>query len=286
MNLRELAMSLAADDKDGTIVPLERKTEPVAEHSPAKTALPKWLRRFISEPNRQPTLLGHVALSTSLVGVIVVSYAVMFWFAGTKQAEWLGTTPTLKDNEINETLSGLKLTTPQKVRLMDQYNQIQSRIEKHAAIMGFFYRQYYISLSMICGGSMIASICLFFISKCGWDRVNNALINIFIVSSGTIIFYGNISLAFKQEDNIRDNQTMYLSYFSLRNEMLSYWATQQANTGEEIPPTKFIHYMDGKLQELSQIRLGFDATRITTLGEQIKQLNSSEPTPTTSPSKK
>jgi hypothetical protein len=52
--------------------------------------------------------------------------------------------------------------------------------------------------------------------------------------------------------------------------MLSYWATQQASTGDSIvPAAKFIHYMDGRLQELSQIRLGFDATRITDLGDQM-----------------
>ena len=57
--------------------------------------------------------------------------------------------------------------------------------------------------------------------------------------------------------------------------MLSYWATQQDMTGQPIQPEKFIHYMDKRLQDLSQIQLGFDATRITNLGEQMKQFNSS-----------
>ena len=85
---------------------------------------------------------------------------------------------------------------------------------------------------------------------------------------------------FKQEENIKDNQALYLSYFALRNEMLSYWATQQVSTGDSIvPAAKFIHYMDGRLQELSQIRLGFDATGITDLGNQMKQLDSSSQNP-------
>jgi hypothetical protein len=106
------------------------------------------------------------------------------------------------------------------------------------------------------------------------------LINIFIVSSSTVILYGNISLVFKQEENIKDNQALYLSYFALRNEMLSYWATQQASTEDTIvPAAKFIHYMDGRLQELSQIRLGFDATGITNLGDQMKQLDGSSQKP-------
>lgn len=199
----------------------------------------------------------------------------MFWFAGTKQSEWLASTTELKAKAVDTAIATLATKPSEKARMIDQFQQIQDRIQKHASVMGFFYKQYYISLSMICGGSVVASICLFFISKNGWDRVNNALINIFIVSSSTVILYGNITLVFKQEDNIKDNQALYLSYFALRNEMLSYWATQQDITGQSIQPAKFIHYMDRRLQDLSQIHLGFDATRLTNLGEQMKQLNGS-----------
>ncbi|MBD2075387.1 hypothetical protein H6F86_16080 [Phormidium sp. FACHB-592] len=232
--------------------------------------------QFISPKNHQPTLLGHIVISTSLVLGICLSYALMFWFAGTKQNEWLSVTSSLEEKAVNTAIANLPTKPAEKARLIDQFDQIQDRIQKHGSVMGFFYKQYYISLSMICGGSVIASICLFFISKSGWERVNNALINIFIVSSSTVILYGNISLVFKQEENIKDNQALYLSYFALRNEMLSYWATQQVSTGDTIvPAAKFIHYMDGRLQELSQIRLGFDATGITDLGDQMKQLDGS-----------
>lgn len=248
---------------------------------------PKWIARLVSEKGNHPTLLGHIVLSGGMIAAIFISYWGMFWFAGTKQAEWLGGPPALTKEEINTSIAVLSPTPAQRIRLIDQYNQIESRVQKHSDIMGFFYRQYFISLSMICGASIVASVCLFFISKLGWDRVNNALINIFIVSSSTIIFYGNISLVFKQEENIKENQALYLGYFSLRNEMLSYWVTQQASTGDPVIPAQFIHYMDGRLQELNQIRLGFDSTSITTLGEQMNQLNpSNENKPQLKPSNK
>ena len=254
------------------------KAEGVDEKNLQPVASPR-LGRFISQKNHQPTLLGHIVISTSLVLGICLGYTLMFWFAGIKQNEWLSVTPALKTEAINTAIANLATKPSEKARLIDQFEQIQDRIQKHANVMGFFYKQYYISLSMICGGSVVASICLFFISKKGWDRVNNALINIFIVSSSTVILYGNVSLVFKQEENIKDNQALYLSYFALRNEMLSYWATQQASTGDSIAPAKFIHYMDGRLQELSQIRLGFDATRITDLSDQMEQLGGSSQKP-------
>jgi hypothetical protein len=274
-------MSLAADSHkpdDGlpevssqaSLQPSETDRAATQPQSPKQHA--KWISWFIAD-NHQPTTLGHVVLSSSMLAAIIVSYWVMFWFAGIKQAEWLGGAPVLTQEEINTSIAVLSPTPAERIRLVDQYRQIENRVQKHADIMGFFYRQYFISLSMICGASIVASVCLFFISKLGWERVNNALINIFIVSTSTIIFYGNISLVFKQEENIKDNQILYLGYFSLRNEMLSYWVTQQASTGDPVTPAKFIHYMDGRLQELNQIRLGFDATRITTLGDQMNQLN-------------
>lgn len=278
-------MSLATNNEEPNGLPIEPVDQTAA--TPALKANPltwRWLRWFVSEANHQPTFLGHVVLAGSLITAILLSYWVMFWFAGTKQNEWLGSHQRLETKQIEAAIADLPATPVQKVRLIDQFEQIQTRIDKHGTIMSFFYRQYFISLSMICGASVVASVCLFFISKVGWERVNNALINIFIISSGTIIFYGNISIVFKQEANIEDNQRLYLSYFSLRNEMLSYWATQQIVSGDTAEPVKFIHYMDQRLQELNQIRLGFDATRTTQLREQFQQLtlpenNSSQPNP-------
>ena len=273
-------MSLATESNEPNEMQTEAglKAGAADEKSLPTGALPR-LGRFIL-PTNQPTLLGHIVISTTLVLGICLGHALMFWFAGTKQNEWLSEKSSLKEKAVNTAIDSLPTKPSEKARLIDQFDQIQDRIQKHASVMGFFYKQYYISLSMICGGSVIASICLFFISKSGWERVNNALINIFIVSSSTVILYGNISLVFKQEENIKDNQALYLSYFALRNEMLSYWATQQASTEDTIvPPAKFIHYMDGRLQELSQIRLGFDATGITNLGDQMKQLDGSSQKP-------
>jgi len=274
-------MSLATESNEPNEMQTEASAAAAVDAKSLRTAPLLEHKRFISPKNDQPTLLGHIVISTTLVLGIFLGHALMFWFAGTKQNEWFVTSP-LTPKAVDTAIANLATKPSEKARLIDQFEQVQNRIQTHANVMGFFYKQYYISLSMICGGSVIASICLFFISKSGWERVNNALINIFIVSSSTVILYGNISLVFKQEENIKDNQALYLSYFDLRNEMLSYWATQEAKTGDTIiivPAAQFIHYIDGRLQELSQIRLGFDATGITDLGNQMKQLDGSSQNP-------
>lgn len=277
-------MPPATEGNDG-MDPIEAsRPTPQMMVSPPPTHLPYWLKRFI-HPNYQPTLLGHAALAGGMIAFTLISYSSMFWFAGTKQHEWLGANQELQPAEVQRAISSLTASSAAKARMMDQFQQIQNRITKHASIMGFFYRQYFISLSMICGASVVASLCLFFISKLGWERINNAVINVFIVSSSIIIFYGNIMLVFKQEDNIKDNQLLYLNYFSLRNEMLSYWATGQTIAEETVTPAQFIHYMDKRLQELNQIRLGFDSTRTPSLGEQLKQMTGSDSEPSGLPAK-
>ena len=161
-------MSLATDSNEPNEKPTEDGLEvEVADAKASPKSTSQWSRSFVL-PNNQPTLLGHIVISTSLILGICLSYALMFWFAGTKQNEWLAATAELKAEAVNTSIANLNTKPSEKARLTDQFQQIQDRIQKHASVMGFFYKQYYISLSMICGGSVVASICLFFISKNGW----------------------------------------------------------------------------------------------------------------------
>ncbi len=245
--------------------------------------LPRWLMWAISPHNNQLTFLAHVVLTASLTVLALGSYWFMFWFAGTKEAEWLGTSQVTRPEVIQTATSELSARPAERDRLIAQFDEIEVRAARHAKIMSFFYKQYYISISMIVGAAVLASICLFFISKVGWERVNNALINIFIFSSAVVFFHGNLMLVFKQEENLRGNQELYLSYLSVREEMLSYWATQQTQAGDTLEAAQFIHYIDGQLQGLNKIQLGFDTPQISTLVDQF-QFNNPENRPTLQPS--
>jgi hypothetical protein len=100
-----------------------------------------------------------------------------------------------------------------------------------------------------------------------------------VVSSGVVLFYGNLSLTFKQEENIKNSHAIYLSCLSLRNELLSYLATRQNTRGVEEKPESFIHYIDKKLMSISLIQLGFNPGQLSDVPKPINTLSTPAITP-------
>ena len=144
-------MSLATDSTEPNKMQTEANSAAVVDEKSLQPAPSPQRGRFISPKNHQPTLLGHIVISTSLVLGICLGYALMFWFAGTKQNEWLSVNSSLEEKAVNIVSANLPTKPSEKARLIDQFDQIQDRIQKHGSVMGFLYKQYYISLSMICG---------------------------------------------------------------------------------------------------------------------------------------
>jgi hypothetical protein len=249
----------------------QKKQEDAKAKAQEDFHIPHWLVWAISRTKKQPTFLGHIALTLCLAVFVLGGYCALFWFAGTKEAEWLGTGNPLELEAIQANVEQLSATPAEQTRLISQFQEIETRAARHARIMGFFYKQYYISLSMIVAAAVVASICLFFISKSGWEQANNAVINIFIFASAIILFYGNLTFVFKQDENLKGNQELYLSYIALREEVMSYWATQRISMSEEpLEVTQFILYLDNKLQTLNRIELGFSSPQISTFIDQLK----------------
>jgi hypothetical protein len=140
---------------------------PLEAEASADWQIPSRLKWAVSRTKKQLTLSGHLALSVGLGVFVLSSYWFLFWFAGTKEAEWLGTSPRLQPDMVKATVTQLAATPAEQTRLTEQFQEIELRAARHAKMMGFFYKQYYISLSMIVGAAVVASICLFFISKAG-----------------------------------------------------------------------------------------------------------------------
>lgn len=148
---------------------------------------------------------------------------------------------------------------------------------------------------MTSGLAIIAGICLFFISKLGWQNANNALINIFIVTTSAGLLYQQLPVIFKQEINLGANRVLYIKYTELSYELLSYLATKHVkslapenpNQLTEVEPKIFIHSIDNKLAELNQIPIEFDATRVIKLNDVPNSLNiqTTDETPSTSTAK-
>lgn len=213
----------------------------------------------------QPTLVGHIVITTSLLVVIGGSFLVFDRYAAHKASQWLEEPAQL--SLISGNLQG---SVDEKLRLEQQFNEIQLRLQQNTAVMIYFYKQYYISISMALGLTVIAGICGFFISRVGWEKANNALINIFIVTSSTAFLYGQLPLIFRQETNLEASKSLYFDYITLRNEILSYAVTggtvssglDQASTFENVPLRDYIHYIDQRIARLNQIPIDFDMSRV------------------------
>lgn len=149
--------------------------EPENSRSPQ---IPKWLMWAVSQENKyQPTLLAHVVLSTSLVLLAFFCWVVMFYVGSLWEKEWTYIPKEVTVEQLKSTKMIQEVKPSEQSRLIEQFEEIESLLKTHAKIMGFFYKQYYISLSMMGSCASVAVISIFFISKSGWEKVNNVIIN-------------------------------------------------------------------------------------------------------------
>lgn len=276
--------------------------------------LPPWLNWSINpEKGNQPTFLGHVAISGGLLLLTSISGLVMFFgIAESWEKSWLNCSPTELSQKSQSNppqlpspdLSAINLSdketltvsAAEKARLKKQYEAVSHRIGKHCRIMAFFYKQYFISLLIGTVAGVIALISLFFISKNGWEKTNNALNNVCITAFGVTLVFVNTSIIFKEADNLKASQDLYIGYIALEQEMLSYWATGQQMSNDlvkVVKPSDFIYYVDSRLRSLNQVQLGFDPTPLLniqgrvgqTFGIPVQDSNPSAGTTTSTPTK-
>lgn len=261
---------------------------------PPPSPFPNWMKPLFTYRQKQhhPTLLGHIALAATagtiaLIGYSIVSIRIEIHL----QDSWLKFAPRPEKIEQKNISTKLRADEPSRLRLLTQLADVDERIVIHRNLTIFFYKQYYAILALSSTAGVMASLCLFFISKSGWDRINNAIINLFFSASGITLFCVNLTFVFQYGNNLQGNQDLLFSYIALRNEIASYCATGGDLLGNYQEPANYIHYIDVRMQSLNQIRLGFDASRILDMEDTLKKLLMEKqvtppvPSPSTSPSK-
>jgi len=262
-----------ADDSSAAEPLLEAAPKP----QPTRIA-PRWLERLISRDSNQLTGLGHGVLAAAL---LLGSFALNGWmlaFASHQERDWLNFATVEKTLEASKAaVANVQATSAERARMVDQFMLIQARTQTHAEVMGLFYKLNFIALGTIGLATGIASISLFFISKAGWERANNALINVFIVSTGLVIFHSNVIFIFKFQDNIRLNGELYAEYTRLYNSVLSYWAIHPAANSPT--PAEFILATDQQLAALGKVTLDFDVSRISQLTQSLEPFTGSQELP-------
>ena len=269
-------MTIAEDSTAERLIPVKETAEDAGiNNQPMESSISRHNKLFCPGSNRL-TALGHGLLTGCLLlGTLVINVG-MFSFAIKQESNWLNYDNLAKDRETSESaVASVQATEAERTRMVDQLILVQARMKTHAKVMGLFYTLNFVSLGTIVLMAGVASVSLFFISKAGWEQINNAVINVFVISAGLIIFHSNFILIFKFQDNIKLNGQLYSEYNRLYNSILSYWAIQPS-TPEMILPAEFILSTDQQLADLGKISLEFDVDRISELRQPLKVFEGQE----------
>lgn len=157
-------------------------------------------------------------------------------------------------------------TADQQKRLDEQLAGIRARRNHHGVVMAFFFKAYYMSISVVLFSGLIAAVALFFIAQNGWSGTNPYVKTVFLVMTAVTAYYGLFPSVFQQQQNISDNKTLFLAYKALENEVISYPLTLTDDSGGPKTATQFITYVDSKMKTLGNIAIGFDYTKISYTG--------------------
>ncbi len=278
----------------------------------------KWLTKYGKNGDKQPNLYGHIVITGVSLFVISLLACGLYYYADTKAKEWLRDDITKYDTDIKTdnlkifyqkpekdnpknsylyiyskcgyTLKDIKKNVPaititdyDVIRLQEQCQDIEKRIEAHKKVTIYLYKISYASIFtrnilVILGGA-----CVFFISKEGWDKANNVWINLFIVFSLTSLFLTQDRLVFQDNANLKANRDLYVAYTILYNKLLTYSATGQVSRTSEdikaedtikpIDPKTFIHYIDSNIAKIYQVSLSWNLEDNFQIQDVIKQIN-------------
>ncbi|NJN71821.1 MAG: hypothetical protein HC799_02885 [Limnothrix sp. RL_2_0] len=220
-----------------------------------------WFDKLKSNLNSRMAV--HVVLSASMILLTGILDHSLTQIALTKNAEWRGhiTPEKVADTEdisiLDATTTGDEVRARQLHRIKEIYTKMVIRRHVHSEVMALFYARYFATLYIISIAGLSSSLALLAISKNGWEKCSNYILNIFILSIGVVILYGNLMLSLDYQQNITNNENLALIYGSIIEEILSYLATEENKLGEALTMAEFIHYLDREIALVSDIALDF-----------------------------
>jgi hypothetical protein len=191
----------------------------------------------------------------------------------------------------------LDASAAEKQRLRDQALEVRIRAISQFEMTKYFYRQFFVAISMSAMWAVVSAVTLFSMSKLGWDNCKSKpLVAVFVVSSGVTVFFSSSIFIFQLESNIAENKKLYLAYSALEDRVLSYMASGQFRLATPIStelatttstssqslgfvkePEAVISYIDGELAAINNIAIGFDANKIPNYQDLQKLSNDASP---------
>jgi hypothetical protein len=225
---------------------------------------------------KQPTIGGHIGIAAAMLLAFLIVHFGLGAYISNLQNSWLETaqaSKTLESKKQEEQIQRANIVAIapiKKDRLLQQFVDIQNLEARYLKMTRYFGREYFVATVMkyICG--LIAAVCAFFVSRDGWEKSNNSLINIFFVSSIALTYYTDSVGIFKHQANLQTSLDLYLRCISTKNMVLSYYAYKQDT--QPIPVDQFINNLDAKIDELGQFKWGLDGNLDPSFNSQINRL--------------
>lgn len=246
-----------------------------------------WLTSPIfHKEDHNPTAKGYCLITAALILGFIVSDIYLAQSAKRKSDRWLTVpdprvTAAIESEDypyhdstrlIDKLLGELEATAREKEILRVYYLRVAIRRFVHSDVLSYCYRRLYVSIILGSTGFLLSSISIFFISRQGWKDVNKTWIAVFLISTGSVIFYGGLAVGLNYEDNIRQNESAYTAYSNLEHEFLSYLGTKKSRENEYISPSEFIVYIFLRFEELSRISLDLNSNQISQYQRNINQI--------------
>ena len=139
-----------------------------------------------------------------------------------------------------------------------------------------FYKWLFATIMLFSISIIIASVCLFYISKEGWKAANNYVINVFTVFSGIALLSGSIPLVFQYENNAQKNLGMLVNYINLRNHIITNIAITTNLEGKSITLKDIVVSTEMALTEYNQLSIKLDTNSMLNSQQIINKLEASQ----------
>lgn len=191
------------------------------------------------------------------------------------QKEFVDKTDTPNWNSFIDQ-ENLQASEAEKKRLDTQIEVIEYRAMSSLTIAKDFYKWLFATIMSFSISIIIASVCLFYISKEGWKVANNYVINAFTVFSGIALLSGSIPLVFQYENNAQKNLEMLVNYINLRNQVITSIAIAANLEGKSLTLKDIVVSTEIALAKYHKLSIDLDTSSMLNPQQIIDKLEASQ----------
>jgi hypothetical protein len=242
-------------------------TEPSEKNS--SSLLPGRLRRIL-----QGAFASSLFVALTLLILIQLLSKLTNGYAEGLASELLAPVTAVADQRAKDTPEAPG-TAAEQQRIFQQLEEIRARARHHREMVVYFYSRYYMAILVAALTGAAAAVLMLAAGQEGWRKAKGPVLTSILVLAAAAAFYGSFPALFQQEENATANATLLKAYENLEGKILTYLATERLPDKEgRVSPSDLILLIDDRLEELREIRIGFDPNAIPDYSDRLGKLTS------------